>query len=427
MRGATILALLIAAVVAWYATHDAAPLPEATATVVIPTDPADTIPLPTKAAAVVEAPPASPPAAPSVPWGSNTAPISTAAAFSYSKNHPATPLPALAFAAMASTEPMYADEFGATYNLADEPFDPRPGQLRLLSRSGLCSAIVSVAQANELPIPFFANLIWQESSFQSKTISSAGALGIAQFIPETAIEHGLMNPFEPIQALFASGQFLRKLHRQFGNLGLAAAAYNAGPGRVNEWMAARKTLPGETRAYVARITGYRADQWLSRQFARGPEAALMPARAPCAEVKEAVAEQAQIVRVSRLMSELVAATAPPPPPQPDQTPTAALSAKRTVASNSAKSSSDKSSSDKSSSDKSSANKPSADKKKTAAAAGPAAPKLAAAKPATGSKPQSKPEVHAASTMKDQSRPQSAQNPAKPASMAANAAKRVAAQ
>ena len=66
----------------------------------------------TKAAAVVDLPPASPPA----PWGSNAAPISTAAAFSYSKNHPATPLPALAFAAMASTEPMYADEFGPTYN-----------------------------------------------------------------------------------------------------------------------------------------------------------------------------------------------------------------------------------------------------------------------------------------------------------------------
>jgi soluble lytic murein transglycosylase-like protein len=422
MRGATILALLIAAFVGWYATHGDAPPVEPAVSIVLPTEPAAAVAPPTKAAAVVEAPPASPP----TPWGSNAAPISTAAAFSYSKNHPATPLPALAFAAMASAEPMYADEFGPTYNLADEPFDPRPGQLRLLSRSGLCSAIVSVAQANELPIPFFANLIWQESSFQSKTISSAGALGIAQFIPETAIEHGLMNPFEPIQALFASGQLLRKLHRQFGNIGLAAAAYNAGPGRVNEWMGARKTLPGETRAYVARITGHRADQWLSRQFARGQEAGLMPARAPCAEVKEAVAEQAQIVRVFRLMSELVAATAPPPPPQ-DQTPTAALPAKRTVAQNSAKSSSDKRSADKSSSDKSSANKPSADNKKTAAATSPAAQKFAAAKPATGSKPQSKPEVHAAGTMKDQSRPQSAQNPAKPAAMAANAAKRIAAE
>jgi transglycosylase-like protein with SLT domain len=219
-----------------------------------------------------------------------------------------------------------------------------------------------------------------------------------------------MNPFEPIHALFASGKLLRKLHHQFGNLGLAAAAYNAGPGRIYDWMGARRGLPGETRAYVARITGHRADQWLSRQFVREAEAILMPARAPCPEVAEAVKEQAHFVRVAKLMSELVAATAPPPPP--DRTPTAALPANRAVALNSAKPSADK---------------PSANKqKKTVAAPGPA--KLAAAKPATGSKPQSKPQVHVVSAMKDQSRPQSAQNHAKPAAMAANAAaKRLAAQ
>src|SRR4029077_136039 len=98
--------------------------------------------------AAVEVPPASPPA----PWGSNVTPVSTAASFGYSKMHAATPLPALALAAMAGTDPMSADEFGPTYNPADAPFDPRPGQLRLLSRSGLCSAIVSVAPANDLAI-----------------------------------------------------------------------------------------------------------------------------------------------------------------------------------------------------------------------------------------------------------------------------------
>jgi soluble lytic murein transglycosylase-like protein len=414
MRGATTLAVLTAAFFIWHATHVDGPPAEPAVSIVIPPDRADAVAAPARAAVLVELPAAPP----SAPWGSNATPVSTAASFVFSKNHPATPLPALAFAAMASTEPMNADEFGPTYNPVDAPFDPRPGQLRLLSRGGLCSAIVSVAQANDLPIPFFANLIWQESSFQSKTISSAGALGIAQFIPETAIEHGLMNPFEPIQALFASGKLLRKLHRQFGNLGLAAAAYNAGPGRIYDWMGARRGLPGETRAYVARITGHRADQWLSRQFVQDAEATLMPARAPCPEVAEAVNEQVHFVRVAKLMSELVAATAPPPPAQ---TPTAALPATRTVALNSAKPSSAKSSSDK----------PSANKlpqKKAVAARSPAAPKLAAAKPATGSKPQSKPEVHVVSAMKDQSRPQSAQNHAKPATMAANAAaKRLAAQ
>jgi soluble lytic murein transglycosylase-like protein len=248
------------------------------------------------------------------PWDSKAAPISTAASFVYAKSHPATPLPTLAFAAMASGEPMNADEFGPTFILPEKPFDAGSGQLRVLSRGGLCSAIVAVAKANDLPVPFFANLIWQESSFRLRTISRAGALGIAQFIPETAIEHGLMNPFEPVHALFASGKLLRKLNQQFGNLGLAAAAYNAGPQRVYDWIGARRGLPAETRAYVVRITGHRAEQWLSSEFRRGPEAVLMPARAPCTEVAEEVQAQAHFVRVSKLMLDLVAATAPPPPP-----------------------------------------------------------------------------------------------------------------
>jgi hypothetical protein len=80
-------------------------------------------------------------------------------------------------------------------------------------------------------------------------------------------------------------------------------------------MARKGALPGETRNYVVRITGNPAEQWNSAEFARGPEAALMPAKAPCAEVAEAVAEQAHVTRVARLMSELAAATRPPAPPK----------------------------------------------------------------------------------------------------------------
>ena len=158
--------------------------------------------------------------------------MSTAGSFAYPKIHAGTPLPPwrsrrwrAATAGMPTTPAPSQDH-------TPQPFDAGPGALQLLSRGGLCSAIVAVAQANDLPITFFANLIWQESSFRSRTISPAGALGIAQFIPETAVEHGLMNPFEPMHALFASGKLLRKLNQQFGNLGLAAAAYNAGPRRV---------------------------------------------------------------------------------------------------------------------------------------------------------------------------------------------------
>src|SRR5204863_6356178 len=126
MRGATILVVLTAAFFIWHATHVEAPPAEPAVSIVIPTDNADVVTTPAKAAVAVELA--------AVPWGSNATPVSTAASFVYAKNHPATPLPALAFAAMASTEPMNADEFGPTYNHTDAPFDPRPGQLRLLSR-----------------------------------------------------------------------------------------------------------------------------------------------------------------------------------------------------------------------------------------------------------------------------------------------------
>ena len=75
-------------------------------------------------------------------------------------------------------------------------------------------------------------------------------------MPQTAVEMGLRNPFDPLQAIPASARFLRKLYNQFGNLGLAAAAYNAGGGRIEKWLSRRSTLPKETRAYVQIITGH---------------------------------------------------------------------------------------------------------------------------------------------------------------------------
>jgi len=80
-------------------------------------------------------------------------------------------------------------------------------------------------------------------------------------MPATARERGLADPFEPIQALKESARFLRELLDQFGNLGLAAAAYNGGPQRVRNWLDGSSILPGETRAYVRIITGRTADDW----------------------------------------------------------------------------------------------------------------------------------------------------------------------
>jgi len=216
---------------------------------------------------------------------------------------------------MVSTDGEDSDVADAFDEPHDTPIDIHIGAPRALSKDGMCHAVVSVARAYDLPIVFFANLIWQESNFDVHSISRAGALGVAQFMPQTASEFSLPNPFEPIHALYASARFLRQLNAQFGNLGLAAMAYNAGPRRVTDWMAKRSALPGETRNYVVRITGNAAEKWTSTDFIRGPEAALMPAKAPCAAVAQAAAEQGKVVKVARLIGELAAATRPPAPPK----------------------------------------------------------------------------------------------------------------
>ena len=100
------------------------------------------------------------------------------------------------------------------------------------SREEICDALAEAARSNDLPAHFFIRLLYQESSFRPSAISSAGALGIAQFMEETATDRGLDNPFDPVQAIPASARLLRDLSQKFGNLGLAAAAYNAGPKRI---------------------------------------------------------------------------------------------------------------------------------------------------------------------------------------------------
>jgi hypothetical protein len=252
------------------------------------------------------------------PAAAASGPPLEAASFAYAVSHSLKPLPSEVIARTINTDGHDSDEADAF----DEPHftrvDVRIGAPRAISRNGMCSVVAGVARVHGLPVPFFANLIWQESAFGVSAISHAGALGVAQFMPETAQEHGLINPFEPIHALHSAGRLLRRLAASFGdNLGLAAAAYNAGPRRVSDWMARRGGLPTETRNYVVRITGNAAEQWTSREFARGVEATLMPARAPCAEVAAAVEVQTKVVRVARLMSDLAAATRPPPPPEPD--------------------------------------------------------------------------------------------------------------
>jgi hypothetical protein len=162
----------------------------------------------------------------------------------------------------------------------------------------LCNALYTSAQNNDLPVPFFANLIWQESRLRADDVSRKGAQGIAQFMPETAVEKGLANPFDPMQAIPASARFLRELRLQFGNLGFVAAAYNAGAHRVADWLMHRSSLPQETRTYVVRVTGLSVDAW--RNMPVDNAALTFVPRLPCrslpayASVEQTQFEQAQV-------------------------------------------------------------------------------------------------------------------------------------
>jgi len=186
------------------------------------------------------------------------------------------------FSAVGLTEHASAaepDEIGAP----DGPETPS----QPVSTDTICSALAAAAAQNDLPTDFFARLIWQESRFDPTAVSRAGAQGVAQFMPATATWRGLSNPFDPLEAIAESAKLLRDLRREFGNLGLAAAAYNAGSGRVRDWLAGRRALPRETTAYVRIVTGYSPEQWAGPSAGMGEMKSEKPV--PCGEIAAFIA------------------------------------------------------------------------------------------------------------------------------------------
>jgi hypothetical protein len=163
------------------------------------------------------------------------------------------------------------------------PLPPIAKPVIARSTEEICDTLTKSAQINDLPVPFFIRLLFQESRFNPGVVSSAGAQGIAQFMPATAEGMGVSNPFDPREAIPASARLLNDLLQQFGNLGLAAAAYNAGPKRIVDWLNSKGKgkLPEETQGYVKTITGKPVENWSAAQ-ARHPSQKL-PRRAPCQE------------------------------------------------------------------------------------------------------------------------------------------------
>jgi hypothetical protein len=130
----------------------------------------------------------------------------------------------------------------------------------------ICDLIETHAERNDLPKDFFARLIWKESRFDANAVSPAGAEGIAQFMPGTAAMRGLDDSFDIEKAIPASARYLGELKLDFGNLGLAAAAYNAGENRVSRWLSSGGFLPLETEDYVLDIMGEYADNFTNAAY-----------------------------------------------------------------------------------------------------------------------------------------------------------------
>jgi hypothetical protein len=126
-------------------------------------------------------------------------------------------------------------------------------------------------------------------------------------MPGTARLRGLRDPFNPAEAILASADYLKDLEREFGSLGLAAVAYNAGEARAEQFLSGNPFLPRETRAYVVAITGHAAEAWL--EGAPEVDLALDPSR----PFREACVEKA----TARAMPSFT-------PPEPELRPWAAI-------------------------------------------------------------------------------------------------------
>lgn len=183
--------------------------------------------------------------------------------------------------------------------------------------AALCRLIDDAARERSVPAAFLTRLIFQESSFRAGVTSPAGAQGVAQFMPGTARERGLADPFDPEQAVPKAAHFLAELRDRFGNWGLAAAAYNGGPNRLAAWLTARETaqprfLPIETENYVLAITGASVEDWAQdARDARNGDGREPPARPAAPDADQPCGTTVAAIRSGRGMPAIAEAAFAP--------------------------------------------------------------------------------------------------------------------
>ena len=120
---------------------------------------------------------------------------------------------------------------------------------------------IHIAEASQrfgIPEHWIRAVLRAESAGDVRAVSSAGAMGLMQVMPDTwaglRVRHGLgRDPYDPRDNILAGTAYLREMFDRYGNVGAMLAAYNAGPGRYDEHRTTGRPLPAETRAYVAAL------------------------------------------------------------------------------------------------------------------------------------------------------------------------------
>lgn len=118
--------------------------------------------------------------------------------------------------------------------------------------------IAEASQRFGIPEHWIRAVLRAESAGDVHAVSTAGAMGLMQVMPDTwaglRVRYGLgRDPYDPRDNILAGAAYLREMFDRYGNVAAMLAAHNAGPGRYDEYLATGRTLPAETRAYVAAL------------------------------------------------------------------------------------------------------------------------------------------------------------------------------
>ena len=161
----------------------------------------------------------------------------------------AAAIAAISFSALMISSPVAAADDTAAQHVTDVTAAFHPQSLDRI-----------IAEASErfaVPERWVRAVMQAESAGDPSAVSEAGAIGLMQIMPETWNElrtaHGLGDdPFDPRDNVLAGAAYLRAMYNRFGSPGFLAA-YNAGPGRYAEHLATGRSLPSETRDYLASL------------------------------------------------------------------------------------------------------------------------------------------------------------------------------